>query len=60
LEFVPCCISSTGYAEKLEYHGSAHLAALMDADGFFIVSPGIQSIPAQAEVQMMTFRERCP
>jgi len=35
--FVPCRLTDDGCVEEVVYHGSAHLAALMQADGFFIV-----------------------
>ena len=32
--------------QKIEYHGSAHLLALTQADGFLIVPQGIKEVPA--------------
>jgi molybdopterin molybdotransferase len=43
-EFVPCRIDGDGRLEALKYHGSAHLAALGAADGFFIVPAGVSTI----------------
>jgi molybdopterin molybdotransferase len=43
-EYVPCRINKEGEAEALEFHGSAHLAALSEADGFFIVERGVLSV----------------
>ncbi len=39
-EFVPCRIAPNGRLEKVEFHGSAHLSALTQADGFFFVPAG--------------------
>lgn len=52
-EHVPCRIDAEGQVESFEYHGSAHLAALLDADGFFVVPRGVVSLPAGAEVRML-------
>jgi len=52
-EHVPCRIDADGRVAALEYHGSAHLAALMEADGVFIVPRGVVSLPAGADVQLL-------
>ncbi len=36
-QFVPCWLTDDGCVEEVMCHGSAHLAALMRADGFFVV-----------------------
>lgn len=59
MEFVPCRISAQGQAEPVNYHGSAHLAALMQADGFFTVPVGVKSLEANTEVSLVTFAEGC-
>ncbi len=46
LEFVPARISGEGRVEPLEYHGSAHLAALREADGFLLVPRGTTRLEA--------------
>ena len=53
--FVPCRITSDGFAEPVSYHGSAHLAAVLQADGFMMIPKGTTQLPAHAEVTMMTF-----
>ncbi len=50
LEYVPCRLSQGGSVEPVEYHGSAHLTALTDADGFFTVPVGVAEIGAGDEV----------
>jgi len=44
-EYVPARLID-GRAEPLEYHGSAHLAALTRADGFIVMPVGVGSIEA--------------
>ncbi|HUU02679.1 MAG TPA: molybdopterin molybdotransferase MoeA [Myxococcota bacterium] len=44
LQHVPCRVNSAGKLEPLEYHGSAHLRAISDADGFFLVPIGVDEI----------------
>ncbi|RPI28758.1 MAG: molybdopterin molybdenumtransferase MoeA [Acidobacteria bacterium] len=49
-EYVPARITPDGAVERVEYHGSAHLTALMQADGFFEVPLGVGEIKAGARV----------
>lgn len=58
-EYCPCCISSDGLAERVTYHGSAHLTALTQADGFLVIPQGVTSLPAGARVTFVTFTEGC-
>jgi molybdopterin molybdotransferase len=51
-EYVPCRLND-GTAEPLDYHGSAHLAALTSSDGFFIVPKGVAAIAAGDSVLFM-------
>lgn len=44
--FVPCKITQHGELEPIEYHGSAHLLALSNADGFFIIAQNVKQIDA--------------
>lgn len=37
VEYVPCRLTREAVVEAVECHGSAHLAALLKADGFFVV-----------------------
>lgn len=53
LEFVPCDILSDGTLIPLEFHGSAHLAALLSCKGFFIVNQGIDKILQGESVEFM-------
>jgi molybdopterin molybdotransferase len=57
--FIPARISRDGLVERVTYHGTAHLAALMSADGFMVLPGGVSSLAESAEVSLMTFeRER--
>jgi len=56
-EYCPCRIQADGMAERVTYHGSAHLAAVMESDGFLVIPQGVESLPAGAEVTMVTFNE---
>lgn len=49
-DYVPARVSPDGTAEPVEFHGSAHLAALMQADGFLIIPPGPLAFPAGGRV----------
>jgi molybdopterin molybdotransferase len=42
--FYPCIINKNGFLEMAEYHGSAHLGALINTDGFFTVPEGVSLI----------------
>lgn len=59
MAFVPCRLTSGGQADPVPYHGSAHLAALMQADGFFEIPRGVHSLEAGAEVFVVMFTEGC-
>ncbi len=56
--YVPCRITSDGFAEPVIYHGSAHLAALMQAEGFLIIPIGVRSMTSGAEVPLVMFGSR--
>jgi molybdopterin molybdotransferase len=49
-EFLPCRISRHGEVHPLAYHGSAHLQALKDAHGFWVMPEGVTTLDAGAEV----------
>jgi molybdopterin molybdotransferase len=64
LEYVPARVSAWPVntegdcemeVEPVEYHGSAHLAALSEAIGFFVVPAGTKHIAAGEEVVFTTF-----
>lgn len=42
--FIPVIITPEGMAEPVEYHGSAHIAALSLANGIISLAPGIKRI----------------
>jgi molybdopterin molybdotransferase len=52
-EYLPCRLGDGGVIETVEYHGSAHLAALTAADGFFAVPIGVTELSAGDEVDYM-------
>ncbi|MGD2108294.1 MAG: molybdopterin molybdotransferase MoeA [Phycisphaerae bacterium] len=56
-EYCPCRLLDDGTVERVSYHGSAHLAALMQADGFAVIPRCTASLPAGAEVAFATFTE---
>ncbi|MCK4324272.1 MAG: hypothetical protein KAW89_07060 [Armatimonadetes bacterium] len=43
-EYVPCRLTRNGTVQPIEYHGSAHLTALTEADGFFVVPVGVSKL----------------
>jgi molybdopterin molybdotransferase len=51
--FLPARLTADGALELLDYHGSAHLSALIDADGFALVPAGVSSLAAGAGVSFM-------
>lgn len=52
-EYVPCRLTGSGHLEPVRFHGSAHLAALLEADGFFIVPTGKAKIGAGEEIAFL-------
>ncbi len=57
--FVPSRILRDGHVEPVTYHGTAHLAALMAADGFMVIPCNVSSLSAGAEVSLVTFGKVC-
>lgn len=49
-EFVPARVARDGRLVQPDYHGSGHLMALRDADGFFRINRGVKKIAAGAAV----------
>jgi len=45
-----------GMLKLIEYHGSAHLRALLNCDGFFVVPNGVTDIPAGQKVSYLSIR----
>ncbi|MFH1756270.1 MAG: hypothetical protein ABIA59_11280 [Candidatus Latescibacterota bacterium] len=52
-EYVPCAISGGCAVQPVKYHGSAHIVALMKADGFFVIPAGVDSLAAGSDVTMI-------
>lgn len=50
LEFVPARLTEDGWVEVVEFHGSAHLAAVLAADGFLQAPVGIPRLKAGEDV----------
>ncbi len=57
-EYIPCRLLPDGTAVAVEYHGSAHLLALLESDGFFVVSSGVTSLSAGDTVDFVSIRGR--
>ena len=48
--FIPCQLGRDGTLQRIEYHGTAHLMALLDCDGFFMVPKDVTSLSAGQKV----------
>ena len=46
VECVPCRLTDTGTVEPVGYHGSGHLLAMTQADGFFLMARGVKALAA--------------
>ena len=57
MAFLPCKLTQDGLLEQLEYHGTAHLLALVNCDGFFIVPKGQTSITAGQKVSFLSIKD---
>jgi len=55
-EHLPARLGTEGRIEAIPYNGSAHLAALLDADGVFAVPRGVTEIPAGTLVDFIPLR----
>jgi molybdopterin molybdotransferase len=60
MEYSPCRITADGLAESIPYHGSAHLAALMRADGFIVIPRGVNALCAGTAVPFVMFGAEGP
>jgi molybdopterin molybdotransferase len=56
VEYVPCRVTDDGMLEAIEFHGSAHLTALMAADGFFVVPKGQPTLAVGDRVGFVSIR----
>lgn len=52
-DYVPARVSAEGVVTPVEFHGSAHLTALMQADGFLIVPIGPAALAAGTKVRFL-------
>jgi molybdopterin molybdotransferase len=50
-EFLPVRLRQ-GLVEAVAYHGSAHLNALAEADGFIRIEAGVHELPEGAQVDV--------
>jgi molybdopterin molybdotransferase len=57
-QFIPAKLSEDGLAIPLEYHGSGHLTALAQADGFIRIESGVTSIAAGEKVSFLPLMVR--
>jgi molybdopterin biosynthesis enzyme len=51
-----CALTGTGELVPVELHGSAHLTALLAADGFMVVPPGTATLAAHGKVRFLPLR----
>ena len=56
-DYVPARVSAAGIVHPVEFHGSAHLTAMMQADGFLVVPIGAAKLPAGSRVRFLPLRE---
>ena len=59
LEFVPARLGESGQVEPIRAHGSGHLHALAEADGFFRVPVDVEELAAGGEVLFHPLGRRC-
>ncbi len=57
LQFLPCQLTPDGMLKPVEYHGTAHMRALLDSDGFFVVPKGVTDISAGQKVSYLSIKE---
>lgn len=56
LAYVPCQLDRDGAIQRVNYHGSAHLLALHQADGFFLVPQGASKLSQGERVEFLSMR----
>ena len=59
LQFVPGRLDENGRVAVLPCHGTAHLMALLEADGLFSVPPGVSELAADDEVEFLPHGNCC-
>ncbi len=52
-EYLPAQLTESGVVLPVDYHGTAHLTALMQADGFLIVPVGTAQLAAGTKVRFL-------
>jgi len=55
--FIPCRLSDEGVLKTFPYHGTAHLHALLESDGFFVVDQDVTEIAAGQRVRFLSIRD---
>ena len=55
-ERIPVRLSQNGEVIPIEYHGSAHFQALIDADGLIMIPRGVKRIPRGQKVDVWLIR----
>jgi len=54
--FLPCRLTQEGLVEPVGYHGSAHLQALLQCDGFFVVPKDVREVAAGERVAYLSIK----
>jgi len=57
LAYIPCNLIHEGTLKPVTYHGTAHLSALMQCDGFFVVPQGVKELAGGAQVEYISIRD---
>ena len=57
MEFVPARVNPRGRVEPIPFHGSAHLLAMTEADGFLSIPADAVELPAGGDVQFWPLPE---
>lgn len=55
--FLPCQLTQDGMLKPVEYHGTAHLRALLDSDGFLVIDKGVTEIAAGEKVSYLSIKD---
>lgn len=59
-EYRPCKIDSDNTIKLINYNGSAHLSALLQSDGFFIIPQGITELITGSKVNFLPINKIFP
>ncbi|KPJ67523.1 MAG: hypothetical protein AMJ43_04550 [Coxiella sp. DG_40] len=60
IEYRPCKIDSDNIIKLVNYNGSAHLSALLQSDGFFVIPKGITELAAGSIVDFLPINKIFP